>query len=65
MQMEELAMADVAIGSALEASERILDDKACNHMYLNSLISIWDYHSNLYDAKQEGRAEEVEKMLIC
>lgn len=56
-EMEELAMADAAIGSAMEASEIILYDKACNSAYLDNMIAILDYNSEMFAHFEKGRKE--------
>ena len=63
-EMEELAMADAAIGSALEASATIVDDQARSHTYLNDHIAIMDYNSEMFANFEEGIKKGIEKVAV-
>lgn len=59
-EMEELAMADAAIGNAMEASEIILTNKSCNSTYLDNMIAILDYNSEMIANFEKGRKEGIQ-----
>ena len=63
-EMEELAMNEAAIQTALDATVTFMQDDKERWNYLNREMAIWDYNSDKVAWTEEGRREERQNAIV-